>query len=198
GIDAVLRARKQHEVSVEAVLLRAVRLSKDQCSIFSASRRALGRNTYYVDYAVESRAWNVSLLPGTAVSDGSVVADCLAIGFTAKAHEQWPDIGNVSVECVGVPAYPNQTYPRVLGVLRPQKQQHLKTPAVTYLRGDALQPRGHGSRILAQLVNDAAFTWGAGFSKKVRERWPGAQTSFRHWVEQDRKNLRLGNVHVTQ
>ncbi len=197
-IDAVLEARKQHEVSAEAVLLRAVRLTADQCCVFSSSRRRLseGRERYFIDYAIGSRAWAGGISAGAALPEATVAGECNAIGFTAKGHEAWDAIGSVRVECLGVPPYPNQTYPRVLGIIRPQKQLPVDLAEITYVRGDASRPRGSGPRILAQIVNDSAFTWGGGFSLAVREKWPVAQKAFRAWAEQERRNLRLGNVHV--
>jgi O-acetyl-ADP-ribose deacetylase (regulator of RNase III) len=149
-----------------------------------------------IDYAVASRSWDRNIPAGTALPDETVVAECTAIGFTAKGHEEWNPVGDVRVECLGVPAYPNQTYPRVIGVIRPVKQLPVNTADITYILGDAGNPRGSGQRIVAQVVNDSAYTWGGGFSRVARERWPSAQKAFREWAEQDRSNLRLGKVHI--
>ena len=197
-IETILEARKQHEVSAEAVLLRAVRLTADQCCVFSSSRRpsSEGREGYFIDYAIGSRAWPSVISAGAPLPETTAASECTAIGFTAKRHETWESVGSVRVECLGVAPYPNQTYPRVLGIIRPEKQTPFDVAEITYLRGDASRPRGSGPRILAQIVNDSAFTWGGGFSLTVRGRWPVAQEAFRAWAERERRNLRLGNVHV--
>lgn len=199
-IDAIRDAHKQHEVSTEAVLLRAIHVTDDQCCAFSSSRRAtLGksRERYFIDYAVGSRAWNGGPQTGKPLPDPSVVSECTAIGYTAKGHEVWDDVGTVRIECIGLPPYPNQVYPRVIGIARPQRYIPVDVADITYLRGDATHPRGSGTQILAQLVNDGAFTWGAGFSLSVREKWPLAQKEFRNWAEHEPRALRLGNVHVS-
>jgi hypothetical protein len=67
---------------------------------------------------------------------------------------------------------------------------------ITYVQGDARYPRGSDARLIVQIVNDSAFTWGAGFSLALREAWPTAQRAFRDWAQQERRNLKLGNVHV--
>ncbi len=193
-IDGILEARKRYEVSSEAVLLRAIRITMDQCSAFSSSRRGVG-GRYQIDYAVPSRAWSGELNAGAALPSPSVASECTAIGFTAKGHEIWDSVGPVRVECLGVAPYPNQNYPRVVGIVRPQKSIPVDVAQITFLQGDAGQPRGSGERIVAQLVNDSAFTWGGGFSLLVREKWPAAQRAFRAWAEHERRNLRLGNVH---
>jgi O-acetyl-ADP-ribose deacetylase (regulator of RNase III) len=77
--------------------------------------------------------------------------------------------------------------------VRPQKQILVDRADITYLQGDATLPRGGGARIVAQIVNDGAFTWGAGFSLAARRKWPVAQREFRAWAEN--RNLKLGNVH---
>ncbi|MCW5976476.1 MAG: hypothetical protein KIT09_00290 [Bryobacteraceae bacterium] len=197
-IDGVLEERKNHEVSLEAVLLRGVRITSDQCCVFSASRRDPGsdREGYFIDYAIGSRVWTPSMTVGMPLPKNTAAADCTAIGFTAKAHEIWHGLGSVRVECVGAPPYPNQTYPRVLGIVRRQKQIPVEVAEITHVQGDATCPHGTGGKLVAQIVNDSAFTWGGGFSRAARETWPAAQKSFRTWAEQSRTNLKLGNVHV--
>jgi O-acetyl-ADP-ribose deacetylase (regulator of RNase III) len=151
------------------------------------------RERYFIDYAVASRTWRGTIAVGARLPDPSIASECIAIGFTAKGQEVWDNIGPVRVECLGAPPYPNQMLPRVLGIVRPQKQTPVTVPEITYLQGDATRPRGGGAQIIAQVVNDSAFTWGAGFSLAVRQKWPEAQREFRVWAEQ--RNLRLGNVH---
>lgn len=199
-IDAILEARKQHQVSAEAVLLRAIRLTSDQCCAFSSSRRQLPRQPqerYLIDYIVGSRTWMGAIRAGASLPVQTSARECIAIGFTHKGHETWDEVGPVRVECLGVAPYPNQTVPRVLGIARPQKQIPVTVPGITDVRGDASSPRGAGPNILAQIVNDSAFTWGGGFSLTVRKKWPEAQRAFREWAEQEPRNLKLGNVHMS-
>src|SRR5258708_6467006 len=69
---------------------------------------------------------------------------------------------------------------------------------MTILNGDATEPRGTGPRIIAQVVNDGALTWGGGLSLAVRKKWPSAQQDFRAWATgPPGNNLRLGNVHLS-
>lgn len=198
-IDAVRQVREEHEVSAEAALLRGVRLTADQCCVFSASSRSrVGGpgGSYFIDYVIRSRSLSGLIPAGTPLPARSIVSQCIAIGFTAKGHEEWDDLGPVRIECLGVAPYPNQTYPRVLGIARPQRGIPSKVAGITYVQGDAASPRGRGPVVIAQVVNDSAFTWGAGFSRALRYKWPAAQRSFRRWAEGDRRNLRLGRVHA--
>jgi hypothetical protein len=198
NIHAALDLRKQYQVSAEAMLQRLVKLTQQQCAFFCASLVTVGasRSRYIVDYARPSRAWLAArLLAGTELPPDSVVTECTAIGFTAQGQEQWPTLGTVNIECVGVTPYPNHTYPRVVGLLRQPHQVSGLLPPITYLKGDACEPRGKGNRLLVQVVNDGALTWGAGFSLSVRKKWPFLQQSFRSWATTQR-NLKLGNIHV--
>jgi Zn-dependent peptidase ImmA (M78 family) len=200
SIDAVLGLRKQYEVSVDAVLLRAIHLTSTESVAFSASVHKHGTEPrYVVDFAVPSRSWSGSrLYSGSPVPKNSVATKCIAIGYTAKAIEPWPrGLGNVRVECVGLPPYPGQTLPRVAGIIMPEQPLRDSTPRITYLRGDATSPHGEtGSKLIVQIVSDKALTWGAGFALAARRKWPRAQDSFKKWAL-TRSSLKLGNVHST-
>lgn len=198
SMESVLETRKVHQVSAEAVMLRGVRLTDQQCCVFSCSHRQSRQEGHYiVDYAVGSRSWAAPVGSGTVLPDGTVAAECQAIGLTARGHETWEGIGSVRIECLSVPPYPNQIFPRVLGIVHTRKQAPTSRRAeITYVQGDATRPHGRGVRLLAQIVNDGAFTWGSGFSLAVRNRWPAAQRAFRHWAQADRRNLRLGSAHL--
>lgn len=197
-IHAALELRQKYEVSTEAMLLRLVKLTQQPCAFFSASpiHASASGLRYTLDYARMSKTWSSARpVSGNELPTGSVVAECTAIGFTARGQERWPVIGPTRVECVGVPPYPNQTYPRVIGLLKPPKQSAVHLPSITYLKGDASEPRGTGRRIVVQVVNDAALTWGGGFSLALRKKWPVLQHAFRSWA-MARRHLRLGNIHV--
>jgi O-acetyl-ADP-ribose deacetylase (regulator of RNase III) len=200
SIDTVISLRKRFEVSAEALVLRLIKLTDQQCIAYCASRLSSGsseRPRYVVDYSLASRTWpDAALASGTQIPSGSAVAECTAIGYTAKRIEDWRSAGKVKVHCLGISPYPNQTFPRVIGLLRPLRQASANTAGITYLKGDATAPRGSGCRLVAQVVNDSAFTWGGGFSLAVRQKWPSAQQAFRTWAYGDRRNLSLGNVHL--
>jgi O-acetyl-ADP-ribose deacetylase (regulator of RNase III) len=82
-----------------------------------------------------------------------------------------------------------------VGLLKPQQHAAAHIPAITYLKGDASEPRGTDAKLLVQVVNDSALTWGAGFSMALRKKWPSLQQDFRAWAT-ERRNLKLGNTHV--
>lgn len=199
NIDAVLDLRKRFDVSVEAVLLRSVHLAKDRVLSFVASPTESGPETRYrIEYAIPSRNLKATTIgPGFILSRKSVVNACTAIGHTAKAEEVWFGLGPVRVECVGLPPYPTQVMPRVAGVLLPVGEASIAHNKITYLKGDATEPHGCGGpKVIAQIVNDQALTWGAGFAVAMRKRWPASQESFRLWAS-NRRNLALGNIHTT-
>lgn len=200
SIDHLMALRAKYDVSTEALLLRVVKLTREPCLMFAASRlgdEPLSRR-YRVNYSISSRGWRTRLATGTLFKRGSVVEQCTAIGFTAKAREELPGgIGATHLECVGIPSYPSQTYPRVVGIITPAQSLRSDTVAITYLMGDATEPRGTGIRLLAHIVNDRGLTWGAGFGLFLRKKWPTVQEEFRRWAFEHRRDFGLGAVHTS-
>jgi O-acetyl-ADP-ribose deacetylase (regulator of RNase III) len=190
----LLDLRERFKVSTEALLLRMARLCG--LSVFAASVDQ--RHSQPVINYVISNFANIRIKEGTALSSHSVVTQCTAIGFTAQGTEKWPIVGPVQIQCVGVPPYPGHVKPRVLGILRSPESTPASLPKTQYLRGDATQPRGSGLKILAQIVNDKALTWGGGLSLAVRRKWPNVQKEFTDWFENVAGSPSLGKVHFSQ
>jgi hypothetical protein len=198
SVDSLLELRAKFEVSVEALLLRFIKLTGHQCAIFSASRKNPDKEQYKIDYAISSLSLPTRIPNGTVLPADSVVSECTAIGFTAKRNEVWPvGLGNVGVECVGIPPYPNQTFPRVMGIVRPTKHIARQTNRPTVVKGDATKPRGAGKRIIAFVVNDKTPRWGAGFALEVRKKWPLVQEDFTAWADKFHDEFRLGKMHLS-
>jgi O-acetyl-ADP-ribose deacetylase (regulator of RNase III) len=100
------------------------------------------------------------------------------------------------VEAVGIPAYPGQRLPRVIGLLRPRGPVAVPLQRrIEYVTGDATQPRGTGLRIITHVVNDRTANWGGGFARTLRDVHPAAQDGFRRWARESKANLSLGSVH---
>ena len=203
GIDNLMMLRRRFDVSMEAMLIRIVKLTNRPCVIFAAARSDDVAQThgYRIDYSVPSRSWSLaSDLPNILDKDATVLSECTAVGFTAKGKETWGyKLPELDVECVGIPPYPRSRFPRVVGVLTSGQETPLEALQVKHLFGDALDPRGDGPRIIAHIVNDATPNWGGrGFAQAVGRYWPFIQDDFRDWVEQDRRNLSLGNVRWAQ
>ena len=187
SIDALMGLRHKYDVSAEALLLRVVRLTDSACTVFCTSRLEEGKfkDRYRIDYAVGSRSWQSRLASGVLLPESTVLRECTAIGFTAKATEQWPDVPlPVSIEAVGIAPYPKHIYPRVVGIAQVPNQQVPTLPRITYLKGDATKPRGDGFRIICQVVNDKAPLWGGGFALVVRRRFPKIQEDFSSWAKE--------------
>ncbi|MGA7174832.1 MAG: ImmA/IrrE family metallo-endopeptidase [Candidatus Acidiferrales bacterium] len=200
SIDTVIALQREFSVSSEAVLLRIAKLTNQQCFMFVAHRdETKNSSAYRLDYTASSRTCPIALATGFQLPSNTVVAQCTAIGFTAKAEEHWiSNRGRWRVECLGIAPYPGHLYPRVVGIVMPTDL--VATPSVTikYLKGDATQPRGTAGRMIVQVVNDKAITWGKGFSVAVRKHWPHAQKDFTRWVFENRREFKLGNIHVAK
>jgi len=199
SIDRLLELRSLYEVSVEALLLRFIKLTQTQFAIFSASRVTAESQRYKIDYGLSSPTFDYQIQYGMLLPADSVVADCTAIGFTSKGQEKWHQGRDpLKVECVGIAPYPSRSYPRVMGVLSPPKQVVGQRNRATIVRGDATNPRGTGGRILAFIVNDKTPRWGAGFGLAVRKKWEEVQQDFISWTESHRQQFVLGNIHLSQ
>jgi len=200
SIDKLLELRNQFQVSTEAILLRFVRLTSTPCAIFAASRFESGPHVdkYKLDYCIGSRSWSTLPGAGSLLPSTSVIRECTAIGFTAKRDETWSDIEHpIHVESVGIPAYPGNRFPRVVGLLLPKSNVSATVKQIVFIKGDATCPRGTGKRYLAHVVNDKTPNWGAGFGLAVRKRWPIVQERFREWATRNPDQFDLGHTFST-
>ena len=198
-IDELIGLRKTYDVSMEALLVRAVSASDVQSAMFCASMIEGGgrEGRYRVDYCRGHPEFVSTIRRGTVLPEGSVVAGCRAIGYTAKGNESWSDAAiPLRVECVAVPPYPGRLHPRVVGILLALSETSSDQPPILYLRGDATDPRGNSRKLIVHVVNDATANWGGAFARAVRERWPEAQGAFQEWAEASPGALSLGSTHV--
>lgn len=201
GIDQLVALQRQFDVSMEALLIRATKLSDDKFLAFTASRGNNDGDRYKIDYTIPSRSWRGGVSTGYEVPEGSVVADCNAIGYTAKSVENWPGVSSrARIECIGLPPYPGSSYPRVVGVIRnDRKGVSAAEGKIEFLQGSALEPIGTGPKIVAHVINDKTANWGGGgFAARVRRTWPDDHRMFREWTLEDSDNLTLGHTFPTE
>lgn len=194
SIKMVLDLRDQLGASPEALVLRLVHLTQFPCLAFSASRIEQGPNTgrYRIDYSVPSRSWSHSTLStGEILETDDVISECTAIGYTASGVSRFiSDKAPLAAECVGVSPYPPATTVRSIGFLFDEKPAE---PLLSYVIGNALEPRGTGIKILAHVVNDKAKTWGGrGVATAIRNRWPHVHEEFKDAAE--KRDVKLGKT----
>lgn len=66
------------------------------------------------------------------------------------------------------------------------------------LKGDATNPQGAGTKIIAHICNDQG-SWGKGFVAAVSHRWKLPEESYRAWYRMRATNdFALGNIQVVQ
>jgi IrrE N-terminal-like domain len=199
-IDMLMTVRTHFDVSAEALLRRVAAQTLQPVAIFAASRIS-GNNDkspFRVEYAVPSRTFGPPLQRGHQLRSDSVLAQCAAVGYTARGVLSVPSVPDeLAVECVGLPPYPRQRLPRVAGFVRTHASEASPATSIVYLTGDAAQPRGPGRKIIAHVVNDRARRWAAlGFADTLDRANPNAKFFYSTWVLDDPSNLRLGNVHI--
>lgn len=200
-INRLMALRARFDVSTEAMLRRVAQATAHAVTMFAAARvagpsPAEGDARFRLDYTVGSRAWDAALRRGLNFRS-KVLGECTAVGYTSVGVERWADQApEVTVEAVGIPPYPGQRLPRVAGLLLLDGPE-ASTPAITYVTGDAAEPRGEGPRLVVHVTNDAARAWGGGgFAAQLRRKQPQAAEAYRAWTIARPDNLRLGHVHV--
>lgn len=198
--EQLLDLRREWDVSTESLLIRAVQVSSRARAVFTAARLEDGVNAgrFRIDYVIGSPASpsdSLAFARGTILPQNSVVEECRAIGYTAKREEAWATGGREAamIECVGIPPYPDGHYPRVAGLVSVARAGD---QLLTYVRGDALDPRGPGKHLVVQVVNDRSLQWGGGgFATAVKRRFQGAHSGFQKWAQSAPNRLQLGAVH---
>jgi O-acetyl-ADP-ribose deacetylase (regulator of RNase III) len=195
SISNVLKLRKEFDVSVEACLIRTVKLSRKQVAAFCASEHAGGK--YKLDYVIPAPGWQAPVGVGTTLPQESVVHDVSAIGYTTIGKEVWGKDAELHVECVGLAPYPGQVSPRVVGLLFPKAQKGYEAPELKELRGDALRPsKRAGTRIVAHVVPNTNVVWGGGgFASQVRKTYAHVFERFRADVAKHGGSPKLGSVY---
>lgn len=201
-IDNLLSLRRKFDVSTEAILIRMAKLTGHACAVFAVARisQSGGAPNFRMDYSIPSRTWNINIPANFWIESSDVLAECTAIGFTAKGTESWGgQLPAFDVQCVGIPPFPGDRFPRIAGVVTSEHILQSSVPQIEYLVGDAMQPRGTDKKVIAHIVNDRAAKWGGrGFASEVAKKWSFIQEEFQDWVDQDRTNLTLGNVHSAE
>ena len=200
-IEHLVEVRTDFDVSMEAVLIRATKLSQHPVAAFVASARdSNGKvSKYQIDYVIPSPNWQINFIRNLKIPAESVVGDCGGIGFTSKGVEKWlPEGPRFYVQCIGLPPYPGASSPRIAGLLQYHVKKNVTASEIEYRYGDALEPKVKGYKLIAHVVNDKTSNWGGrGFALAVRKKWDFVQDDFRQWVNSDRRNLTLGRSHIT-
>ena len=189
----LLDQRTRYKVSTEALLRRVIKLTERPSCMFAAAR--LGNSgEFRLDYLVPSRSWTPALEAGWVLSKPSVLNRCTAVGFSDDGNEVWGQ-ENVRVQAAGVPPYPGETFPRLVGLLQPVSDIEAFDERLRYLRGDASQPHVDAPTIIAHVVNDRARSWGGrGFAQSLMSRFPAARDDYAEWTAAG--HLASGAVHL--
>lgn len=198
-IEELMRQRREYDVSAEAFLIRLAKVAAQPIGVFFASphQSSDAERRYSVNYFVGSPTAPMVQIAGASIPSDSIVRSCTAIGYTDRAVESWIAGTPTQLECVGIPAYPGNVYPRVAGLVRFDSAQTDLKP-IRILHGNILEPRNEGKKILCQLVNDKAVTWGGGVARKMANRFPHAETQFREQIVPIPRNERLGKAIFTR
>jgi Zn-dependent peptidase ImmA (M78 family)/O-acetyl-ADP-ribose deacetylase (regulator of RNase III) len=199
GIEELINECRRFDVSVEAFLIRVTKVTNEPVIMFCASPATGSTETarYRVDYTVLSSTAPNLYFAGRVIPEESSVYGCTAIGYTDHAVENWFGYEGLTIECVGIPRYPGAHRPRVAGLIR-FRSSAARRQGMKLVHGDVLDPRTPGGKVVCQLVNDQARTWGGGVARATARRYPKAQDSFSSWITSTPRAARLGSVHFEQ
>ncbi|GAB5451133.1 MAG: hypothetical protein Hals2KO_14610 [Halioglobus sp.] len=198
SIQQVLTLRKEFDVSTEALLIRLSKLTEKPLAVFCASRLddQNSKVRFRMDYVIGSKSWCYDSLASAEI-ESEVMEECTAIGYTVAGKQHFPGTKRpLLLECVGLPPYPGQKYPRIAGIIYARESNNDETPGIVFHEGDASKPGGTGPKIIAHIVNDRTPNWGGGgFAVALKRRYPDVQKDFRAWAQFDSENLKLGRSH---
>lgn len=204
-IDFIMETRRRWDVSTEALLRRLVMAARRPLTLVAASRVTVSDpSRLKVDYRVTpgqppagevSEALMAALRRGRLLEPPNPFAECTAVGQTARGEisvngSRW------SVQTVGIPGYPGQLFPRVLGLIEAPGER--VNPRIRHVQSDILDfGDSPGPVVLAHVVNDAAHAWSRrGVAAALGSRYPSAGRAFRAWTFASPDHLRLGRTHV--
>lgn len=200
SIDTLMELRKEYAVSAEAILLRYVHGTRLPCAVFACSRVEGDGELFNVDYFVPSASWRGEALhKGNTFPDGGSLAGCRSVGYTAKGSIRLRGNANLlKYEAVAIAPYPGTNNPRVLGLLKSPPSQE-ESPSIVYLKGDVLDPRGTGNKVIAHVVNDKAASWGGGgIARQLKRRFPAAAEDYKKFYLVNKPLFKLGNIRLSE
>ena len=206
-IDFIMETRRKWDVSTEALLRRLVMSSRRGLTLVAASRvtaREPGRlkMDYTVGPATRHATGNGTLSGpplrrGQRLDPPNPFAACTAVGQTARGTLEIGD-RDWSAQTVGIPGYPGQLFPRVLGLVEAVGGQ--ANPHIRHVQADILDfGDDPGPTLVAHVVNDSARAWSRrGVAAALAARYPQAARAFRAWTIASPENLRLGRIHAVE
>lgn len=195
-VEDLMTERRKFDVSAEAFIIRMLKAAAEPALMVCASNVAEERAkpSYRIDYGVASISAPAVPLRGLQIPETSVIYSCTAIGQTNRAKETWLTGSQLTTECVAIPSFIGSIYPRVIAIIRFHANS-TEPEALNMLHGDVLKPAGGGPKIICQLVNDQAKTWGGGVARATAKMYPAAQKQYSDWIAHTPKRNRLGMVH---
>ena len=143
SLTHLMDLRATFGVSTEALLRRVVKLTDLPVALFASAR--LDDGGYRIDYVVDSRAWHPNVRQGEQLGHETLLAHCTAVGFSTDGSERWPGEQDVlRVQAVGVPPFPGDRYPRVVGLVQPSTPASLGCPGSGWSAATRPSPRSKG------------------------------------------------------
>lgn len=196
-IDFIMTQRKRYDVSTEALLRRLASATSRPLAVIAASRVADSPSAALrVEYVIPSRAFRPGIRRGSLVTSESVMAECVAVGQTAKGNMSIAG-ERLRVQAVGTPPYPGSGFARVIAITEPEGVPSASPAGLRFVTGDVTSPVTEGRVIVGHVTNNAAHGWARrGVAAALSRKFPEVARAYHYWSVADPDNLRLGNVHL--
>jgi O-acetyl-ADP-ribose deacetylase (regulator of RNase III) len=207
-IDFIMETRRRWDVSTEALLWRLAMSSRRALTLVAASRVTARDPAHLkIDYVVgpvragagggQTSASHPPLRRGQRLDPATPFAACTAVGQPGRGTMTMGD-RDWSAQVVGIPGYPGQLFPRVLGLV--ELVGGPANPRIRHVQSDLLEfGDDSGPVIVAHVVNDSARAWSRrGVAATLAARWPQAGQAFRAWAIASSENLQLGTIHACE
>ncbi len=193
-IDFIMEARRNWDVSTEALLRRLVSSSARGLTLVAASRRGGSPPALVVEYSIGPAKGLLGR--GSRMPESVAVSAPFAVGQTSRAEVEL-DGQRYIVQSVGSPPYPGQTLPRVLALLEPGSSGSTADSRLLFVTGDITNVDfSAGPVVIAHVVSDSARAWSRrGVAASLARAYPRAAAAFRSWAVASVDNLKLGQVH---
>jgi O-acetyl-ADP-ribose deacetylase (regulator of RNase III) len=203
-IDFLMSQRARFNVSTEALLRRLVHATDRPIAVAAFNRVSDSIDSgLRCEYVLGSRAWAGGIQRGDRFEAGSALSIPTAVGQTARGKAGTD--GEIAVQAVGIPPYPNRVFPRILALLEMSEEPPAGRTGLVEFRTadiaealDAAEGATSNPVYIAHVVNDSARQWGGhGVAALLARLVPDAAHAYREWASASGE-LALGGIHKAQ
>ncbi|MCB0721414.1 MAG: ImmA/IrrE family metallo-endopeptidase [Ignavibacteriae bacterium] len=194
-LKGLIELADKYKASLEAVMLRFTEVVSKPCGISIAT---FVEDELIVDYSKTSRTLKIDIPKGYRIPKNSEAFACIYPGKTSSEQVSWQVFGSnrMKISFIGLPPLPGQMNRRVGVFLVPFQDGEVQDNKIRIEFGDARDPLGQGTKIIAQLVNTSGGV-GFGFGRAMASTWPDTKRALQNW-KRNSSEFRLGKSQLLE